>query len=71
MTEDRYRRYKESYRRKSFDIQMKVFAKELLRICLPAGRQVHFKAMRKLAAEHRLRLLVLGNPCNFTAEWRR
>ena len=29
-----------------------IFAKEFLLDMSPAGRQVHFKAMRKLAAEH-------------------
>jgi len=34
------------------DIQDGTFAKEFLLDMSPAGRQVHFKAMRKLAAEH-------------------
>ncbi len=34
------------------DIQDGSFAKEFLLDMSPAGRQVHFKAMRKLAAEH-------------------
>ena len=34
------------------DIQDGTFAKEFLLYMSPAGRQVHFKAMRKLAAEH-------------------
>ena len=37
------------------DIQDGTFAKEFLLDMSPAGRQVHFKAMRKLAAEHRRR----------------
>ena len=34
------------------DIQDGSFAKEFLLDMSPAGRQVHFQAMRKLAAEH-------------------
>ena len=34
------------------DIQDGTFAKEFLLDMSPAGRQVHFQAMRKLAAEH-------------------
>ena len=34
------------------DIQDGTFAKEFLLDMSPAGRQVHFKAMRKLASEH-------------------
>jgi len=34
------------------DIQDGSFAKEFLLDMSPAGRQVHFKAMRKIAAEH-------------------
>ena len=34
------------------DIQDGTFASEFLQEMSPAGRQVHFKAMRKLAAEH-------------------
>ena len=34
------------------DIQDGSFAKEFLLDMSPAGRQVHFKAMRKLASEH-------------------
>ncbi len=34
------------------DIQDGTFAKEFLLDMSPAGKQVHFKAMRKLAAEH-------------------
>ena len=34
------------------DIQDGSFAKEFLLDMSPAGRQVHFKAMRKRAAEH-------------------
>ena len=34
------------------DIQDGTFAKDFLLDMSPAGRQVHFKAMRKLAAEH-------------------
>ena len=34
------------------DIQDGTFAKEFLLDMSPAGRQVHFKAMRKKAAEH-------------------
>ncbi len=34
------------------DIQDGSFAKEFLLDMSPAGRQVHFKAIRKLAAEH-------------------
>ena len=34
------------------DIQDGTFAKEFLHDMSPAGRQVHFKAMRKLASEH-------------------
>ena len=34
------------------DIQDGTFAKEFLLDMSPAGRQVHFKAMRKRAAEH-------------------
>ena len=36
------------------DIQDGSFAKEFLLDMSPAGRQVHFKAMRKLHAEHQL-----------------
>ena len=34
------------------DIQDGTFAKDFLLDMSPAGRQVHFKAMRKLASEH-------------------
>ena len=34
------------------DIQDGTFAKEFLLDMSPAGRQVHFQAMRKLASEH-------------------
>ena len=34
------------------DIQDGTFAKDFLLDMSPAGRQVHFKAMRKKAAEH-------------------
>ena len=34
------------------DIQDGTFAKDFLLDMSPAGRQVHFKAMRKRAAEH-------------------
>ena len=34
------------------DIQDGTFAKEFLLDMSPAGKQVHFKAMRKLASEH-------------------
>ncbi|MCR4841561.1 MAG: ketol-acid reductoisomerase, partial [Lachnospiraceae bacterium] len=34
------------------DIQDGSFAKEFLLDMSPAGRQVHFQAMRKLASEH-------------------
>ncbi|MEE0671836.1 MAG: ketol-acid reductoisomerase, partial [Enterocloster sp.] len=34
------------------DIQDGTFAKEFLLDMSPAGRQVHFKAMKKLASEH-------------------
>ena len=34
------------------DIQDGTFAKDFLLDMSPAGKQVHFKAMRKLAAEH-------------------
>ena len=36
------------------DIQDGSFAKEFLLDMSPAGRQVHFKAMRKIAGEHQL-----------------
>ncbi len=51
-TEDHYRRYKEGYEEVPSDIQDGTFAKEFLLDMSPAGRQVHFKAMRKKAAEH-------------------
>ena len=48
------------------DIQDGTFAKEFLLDMSPAGRQVHFKAMRKLAAEHHQRRLA-KKFVNFTA----
>ena len=42
----------ESYEEDLSDIQDGTFAKEFLLDMSPAGRQVHFKAMRKLASEH-------------------
>ena len=44
------------------DIQDGTFAKEFLLDMSPAGRQVHFKAMRKLAAEHPSETVGEGNP---------
>ncbi|GHU40197.1 ketol-acid reductoisomerase (NADP(+)) [Clostridia bacterium] len=43
---------KKSMKKILTDIQDGTFAKEFLLDMSPAGRQVHFKAMRKLAAEH-------------------
>ena len=43
---------KKAMRKILSDIQDGTFAKEFLLDMSPAGRQVHFKAMRKLAAEH-------------------
>ena len=43
---------KKSMKKILSDIQDGTFAKEFLLDMSPAGRQVHFKAMRKLAAEH-------------------
>ena len=48
------------------DIQDGTFAKEFLLDMSPAGRQVHFKAMRKLASEHPSEKLVRKS-VSFTA----
>ena len=49
---DRYSRNKESYETDSDRYPGWFFCKRFLLDMSPAGRQVHFKAMRKLASEH-------------------
>ena len=53
------------------DIQDGTFAKEFLLDMSPAGRQVHFKAMRKLAAEHPSEKVGAGDPKALQLEQRR
>ncbi len=48
----RYSISKKAMKKILSDIQDGTFASEFLQEMSPAGRQVHFKAMRKLAAEH-------------------
>ncbi len=49
------------------DIQDGTFAKDFLLDMSPAGRQVHFKAMRKLASEHPVRERSVKRSESFTA----